>query len=271
MAEHGFGLESHEMILRKEPSIRSVTAPPAAAIGYIPQVTLDLLQEQSAFRKHRFSQERYHLTSPFKALFAVGNPTPEDVSNPSEHNLQDLGQTLRFADTRNFRALVIIDSVRVSVSDRGEVTRVAFEVLRKVGYTRVPLFQAGPFDPYVHFEPGTEKERGSTWFQVSEANGVVCLSIWLRYRIGDRGDRIGQLLSGKRAPYPLVRIDYVFKPHGLASIRFLGSNIPSLSMYVNWQRVSKHDMLGLDEARIEEFFDAEQADAPDEPLGTWTP
>ncbi len=266
--ERPWQLESEELIVRNEHAEWVVSAPPVAAIGYIPQITLGYLSEDSAWRHHRFARSRRKpLPAAFEAMFAVGNPTPEDVSNPAAQDLASVERALWFAGTRNFRALMLIDSLKIGFSKSGDVTTVNFDALRKVGYTRVPIMQAGPLPPWVHFDAG----EGSTSFELSQIDGQTRFAIWMRYRVGERGDSVGKFLSGKLAPFPLIQIEYLLNHSGITSIRFLGSSIPSVSMYVRWKHIARHDMLKITGDKIDGFLDAEHADAPDETLATWTP
>ncbi|HEX4278286.1 MAG TPA: hypothetical protein VHZ74_23185 [Bryobacteraceae bacterium] len=257
---------SEEFVVSDEPAAYSVEGPAFAAIAWIPYYrSLSALPSNSEFLQHRGAHSRYGLPPAFWAMFYSGNPTDDWLSNPAARDIKSREQLLEFAQTRNYRGLLAVDSLRLWFSENSRLSKITFDLLWKIGYTRIPMangyMQGGaPHGP-----------AGSKHFALFNSDGgSQTLMIWLRYKMGRLADLGGFAMSGQWAPSAFLQIEYRFNGSIPHSVRFLGSHIPSLSMYVKWKGLKVHDMVGIRREQIDGFFNAGKCtDAPDDLLGTW--
>lgn len=247
----------------------SIEAVPALAIGWIPHFrSLSSLPPGSAFRSHPGAAGRIG-TNPFAAVFSSGNPRENWVADPARAGFREKREELlKFASTRNFRVLLAVDSLRIWFSETGEFAKVTFDSLSTVGYTRI-VAPLGAI--YLKGAPGGP--GGSSHCQAfTDSDGLHKVRFWQRYKIGTLCDIAGWAMSGKWAPSAFIQIEYQFSGRSLVGIGFIGSSIPSVSMYIDWDGLATHDMVTISRDQIDGFLNAGKCtDAQDDLLAVWSP
>lgn len=137
------------------------TAPSAAAIGWVPFYPDLGDMPTNAYTQHPLtsgSPNRPFLPSAFSVLFESGNVSRiGDQSNPNPLNFSDQGDFLKMLATKNFRAALSVDEVKVWRNRESLPLKVSLSFLGRVGYT--PLRQQWGSGTYLEYFSGG---KGST-------------------------------------------------------------------------------------------------------------
>lgn len=231
---------------------RSVNGPSIACVGWIPFFYRLAEMRECAFRHHRIATSTLFFPNAATLIFQSGNMCEEGAANnPDPRGFAGPSQFLELLESRNFRAALALDKMRLDLNSTDQPIGISFELLGEVGYTPIRIL-VGQQQLLTYHDRG----RGSASYEViPEWDGVV-IKAWTRFKIGRLGELAGYFLTHRMAPSASMSIEYRITSQGSASVRCWGSFIPSFSLYLNWRRSGTHDMVGATSDHIDGFFEA---------------
>jgi hypothetical protein len=209
-----------------------VEAPPALVIGWIPR----RWWPSKAWARH--PQVRLSLVA-FPLLFWSGNVRP-----PSPlHGMPGLET---YVSLRDFRGILWLNSADLLCGPNQEPIRVQHTWSYSVGYT--PMLRL--LDWY-----SLGIDGGGNAVVHRQTNGVT-IEWEFRFKIGKNADRATRLVTGRWAPFAVLRISYVLNANGDVRLEFSGTDIPSQDFYSDWIRTDALDTLGSSQTDIDAFLGA---------------
>ncbi len=229
-----------------------ISGPQVACVGWIPFYD-DVSEMPSCdYKSHSLAKSVFR-PSALSILFRSGNPSDSGSdSNPSPASFSDRTQFLKFLESKNYRAALALDDVKLIATKAGRPLRVSFKSPEAVGFTPIRVMFGSHI--YTYYDRG---EGGDDWeFTVNADKGEVTIRYTVRFKLGKLGQFGCFLLTGRPAPSALMSIHYRISSSGQVSVGFSGSYVPSQSYYINWTRENMHDMIGNSAEAINGFLDA---------------
>jgi len=220
------------------------------AIGWIPYFRhTSEIPGSSAFKTHRLAtpSHKYFPVSPFTMLFRTGNHFGPGAEARPPASLRK-GGFAAFARTKNYRVLKGIDDLKVWFSARGTPVKASFDWTPVIGYTPLP--------------GGFSKGEGSWDTDAICTDGTVKIRWDIQFKVGPAVEFLAEHATGFLAPFANLRIDFVLPPGEPPSVRFTGSLIPSLALYLDGNSYFYHDMTRITEDQIDQFITAQWVRAP---------
>ena len=225
-----------------------VVGPSVAVVGWIPYYPDVEKMPGCEYKSHPLLCSKMRPTA-LSVLFGSGNETKVGSnSNPNTDGFGGQTGLLELVASKNYRAALALDEVKLRLTHDGRPVTLSFMLLNAVGFT--PIRVSG----FVYYDKG---DGVYPPYRIEKLErDAVTLRCEMLFRIGKLG-QIGSLfLTGKRAPFASMMLDYRIDSGGHGSVEFHGSYIPSQSCFLNWQREHLHDMMVNKLDEINGFFNA---------------
>lgn len=153
----------------------------------------------------------------------------------------------------DFRAALAIDQPKLYLDRNGRIVRHTFWRLARVGYTP---FRLGNFS---YKARGTKRVSA----RVEEQPNGVLLKLWIKVKIGRLGDLGAWMITGHRAPWAILMVQYLMSGDGAVKIEASGTRLPSQAVYVDWKRTCVHRAESCSLTSFDDFVQSGAcADAP---------
>lgn len=191
-----------------------VQGPSVAIVGWIPRV-----EGAESIGSHELGQA-WESRLDVRSLFgSTGNGEPnQQYLGPGKFQ-EDLGLC-------DFRGAIGINEPQVYLDRHGKACRLTFWRMARVGYT--------PFRVHNVTYRARGTKRASV--QVDCTEDSVRIRLWIKVKIGWLGNIGAWMLTGHRAPWAQIMIDYRISATGLVQVECFGTRLPSQTVYVDWNK-----------------------------------
>jgi hypothetical protein len=229
----------------------TIEGPSAASVGWIPFFANLSELPACEYLQHALAKSAM-LPSGLSVLFQSGNVSrPNSDDDPNPERFGDNEHFCKLVASKNYRGALALDDVKMVVAKGGAVRSIAFRAFREKGYT--PMRVAWGSLTAEHFALG----RGSADCDVDTREfGVVTIRQWVRPKLCRLADLGSLMLTGRLAPSAYLGLEYRMENNGRISVYFSGSDIPSQSYYIKWEKQGGHDMLQNKMDLIDVFLNA---------------
>jgi hypothetical protein len=251
-----------------------------AAIAHIPyeprfHESPSELPTDSPYHRHRFELAGRLIEwlgrHAFCRLFATGN-LKDDVDRlvpPRSGAIDD--EWIRLIEPATARAAFAFRGLRLRLFADG-VVDLKGEMHYVVGSTPVgvgAMFPRFPIRRPRRNMMGTIRPGGDwpedAWRRVEEPGLMSCVEYGIRFRIGDKADRVGRFLTGHWAPWAFIVIGFRFDrkaPHKV-SVQMRSSWIPSVNVWCPAEETKVWTMSDITRDELHKFVTADlNAPAP---------